>query len=192
MNKKREEKTLSNLFKKAIKMLEKAKLDYLVIGGVAVSNIGEPRLTEDLDLILFIKKGEGGEFLKIAKGQGFEVNEKEEIDNLKSTGCFRIFWTPLRLDIICASTDFEQEALRRKQKLNLYGLKANFPTPEDLIILKIIPGRAKDMLDAESIALRHRKKLDILYLENRVKKICEESENLVFWKNLQKVLKASA
>ncbi|MBI2119988.1 MAG: nucleotidyltransferase [Elusimicrobia bacterium] len=185
---KKEPKVLSELFRKVVRLLEKEKIGYLVIGGVAVSHLGAPRLTEDLDLILYLEKKEVEKFLGLAKKIGLEFNLKDQLQSLESTGCFRIFWPPLRVDIICASTDFETEAFKRKYRVPCFGMKADFPSPEDFILLKIIPGREKDILDAESVALRHWGKLDIPYIESWIHKFCDRSENYGFMNHFRRII----
>ncbi len=99
--------TLDQFYSNLVIFLEESKSDYVIIGGLAVSVIGEPRMTHDIDPILSIQK----------------------------------------------------------KRIKLVDQKAYFPTPEDLIILKIMVGRDKDMLDAKSIVIRHKNIVHRLYLE---------------------------
>ena len=189
MNEEKKPKALIDLFQKVIPIVENAKMDYLVIGGIAASSLGEARITEDLDLILFIKRNEVKKFLGLVKKEDFDFDERAQIENARITGCFRIHWNNIRLDLLCASTDFEREAYQRKIRLKFFQTEANFPTPENLIILKIVANRPKDIFDVESIAIRNWKKLDLTYLEKWIQKICDQSENMTYWKSLKRVLK---
>lgn len=54
----------------------------------------------------------------------------------------------------------------------------NSPTAEDLILLKIIAGRPKDILDAQSIATKNKNKIDKKYLFNWAQKISDEMESM--------------
>lgn len=60
---------------------------------------------------------------------------------------------------------------------------------EDLILLKLIPGRPKDLLDVESICLRQGGRLDIDYLTRWARTICDESEDFRILRQLKKYLK---
>jgi hypothetical protein len=42
-------------YKKIFKKLNKARIDYLVVGGLAVNFHGIPRMTYDLDLMLLLE-----------------------------------------------------------------------------------------------------------------------------------------
>ncbi len=40
-------------FRTCIELIEEAKIEYLIIGGIAVGVFGEPRFTQDVDIIIF-------------------------------------------------------------------------------------------------------------------------------------------
>ena len=61
--------------------------------------------------------------------------------------------------------------------IKLAGKNAYFPSPEDLIILKVVVGREKDMLDAKSILIRHKNKLDRKYMEKWAQSISNEAQD---------------
>ena len=174
---------------KTIDFLEKAGIDYFVLGGLAVGVLGEPRFTGDLDLDIFIAKTEIPGFLKKVKREGFRLNMKEALDHVEQFGTFRLLREKLPIDVILASTELEQAALRRRKRLALFGRKMWFPSPEDLILLKIIPGRPKDLMDAESIVLRYKGKLEIAYLEKWTRTISEEAEDFRVVHCLRKLLR---
>ena len=71
---------------KVIRFLEKEKVDYFLLGGLAVSVLGEPRFTYDLDLDIFLKKEEIPSLLEKAKKAAFQVNAKEVIENVQQFG----------------------------------------------------------------------------------------------------------
>ena len=50
-----------------VKCLTPEKINYVILGGVALSIYGEPRFTADIDVNVILDKGKIGEFLKKAK-----------------------------------------------------------------------------------------------------------------------------
>ena len=60
----------------------------------------------------------------------------------------------------------------------------------NLDLLKLVPGRSKDLFDIESILLRHRGKLDLTYLEHWAQRLADEMEEVRIWNTLQRLLKA--
>jgi len=172
-----------------IDFFERENVSYLVIGGLAVSVIGEPRMTQDIDLIVAIKKQDVPTFLEDALRNGFELDIEKELQRTELTGTFRLRRELYHADIIIASISLEESAFARSQKIKLLDRMVPFPSPEDLILLKIIVGRDKDILDAKSIIIRHRNKLDKIYLELWAQKLSDEAEDMKIWNRLMTLLK---
>lgn len=174
---------------KTLEILKKEKIDYFLLGGVALTLLGQPRFTRDLDIDVFLTKDEAFTFIKKAKKASFKIAKKEMEERIKTFGNFRMFYKDVPVDMILASTDLEKSALARKTTVDIYGKKANVPSPEDFILLKIIPGRPQDLIDVESVALKYKGTLDIKYLEEWAKKIADEMENFRVWHQLKNLLK---
>jgi hypothetical protein len=182
-----EKQTLDQFYGQAINLLEELEFPYVIIGGLAVSLIGEPRMTQDIDFILSIPEKEIHHFLDTAINRGFSLNMKKELQRVKQTGTFRFSMGLFYADVILASSEFESSVFKRRKRIKLAGKKAYFPTPEDLIILKIVAGREKDMLDAKSILIRHQGKLDQKYMEKWVQRISDEAQDMSVWNRLLKL-----
>jgi len=180
---------LEQEYKRIINFLNTHSLNYLVIGGIAVSVIGNPRETKDIDFCIFIKKSDIKKFLERANKSGFEFDIKKMLQQAKETGCFHIMDGSVRIDFLIASHELEKTAFNRKTSIEMHGVKAFYPTPEDLILLKIVPGRLRDLADAEDIAIRHSGKLDEKYLLNWAQKLSDESEDMRIYRKVKRLLK---
>ncbi len=167
---------IESAFHALIDLLQKSKTDYLVIGGLAVLASGEPRMTQDIDLILFIKKADLLPFLKKAS-KTLKVNSKSALYGAKTRGAFSLACRNVPVDVILASTELERSALTRKISARLFGRKVNLPSPEDLILLKLIPGRTKDLADVEAIVSRKGPLLDRKYLRKWGEEISDMAED---------------
>lgn len=180
--------SFSDYFKKSLELIKLSKVDYLLVGGIAVGIWGEPRLTEDIDTILFISKKDTGKLLKKAKKLGFNFDDSRVFEDIEKRGVFKIYYKDYHLDFLIASTKLEQSALERKVEVKIFGRKVNVPTKEDLLLLKVIAGREKDLLDAKGIALRHRGKLDKTYLERWAQKLSDEAEDMRIYNEVLRLL----
>ena len=179
---------LEDVFKKLVSFLNKEKFEYIVIGGVAAGTLGEPRLTGDVDVDILLDKDNISEFLDKAQNFGFKVNKKRCIETARLVSVFQINYGDFHIDFIIASIDLEREAFKRKKVIKLYNLKAYFPTPEDFILLKIIPARPQDLIDAERVIIRHKRKLDIKYLNVWAQKLSDEAQDMRIYNELQGLL----
>ena len=172
---------LEQVYKKIVTFLNKGKYKYLIIGGIAAGTLGEPRVTGDVDVDITVGQEDIPDFLDKAKKAGFEVSTRKCLTTARQTGTFQINYGDFHIDFIIASTDLEEQAFKRRKTIGLYGIKAFFPSPEDLILFKIIPGRKQDLLDAERVVLRHKEKLDIDYLKTWARKLSDQAEDMRIW-----------
>ena len=179
---------LEEVYKKIVNFLKKEKYEYMVIGGIAAGILGEPRLTADVDIDILLDKDQITDFLKKVKKAGFKFNAERCRRTTVTTGTFQINYGDFHIDFIIASTEFEKEAFQRHKVVRLYNTEGFFPTPEDMILLKIIPARPQDLLDAERIVTRYRNRLDTRYLENWAKRLSDEAQDLRIFNELQKLL----
>jgi len=116
---------LINVYKKVITFLNKEKFEYIVIGGIAVGVIGEPRATGDIDIDIVLEKNDIEKFLGKAKGYEFGFSAKECINRAKETGTFQIKIGEYHIDFIIASIELEKEAIRRRQLVKILGIESN-------------------------------------------------------------------
>jgi hypothetical protein len=172
----------------AFAFLEGHQTRYLVVGGLAVVAVGEPRTTADADAIVFVSPAEAEALIRQAVEAGFDLREQVERERLAATGTIRLRRGRFQIDLITASLPFEEAAYRRASVHRLFGMPLPFPSPEDLILLKVLAGRDKDMLDAAGVARRHAERLDIRYLEQTLRPICDLAEDMTPWIRLQRVL----
>ena len=181
--------SLGVVFRDVVGCLEQRRIPYLVIGGIAQAVIGEPRLTQDVDCIVFVPPADANTVLDAFQQAGFAVDTASAMAQIETTGTFAVTRDRWRVDCILASTDFEQSALQRRQRLRLYDVEANLPTPEDLVLLKLVPGRDKDLLDIKTILLRHHATLDVAYLTHWARRLADEAEDARMRRTLQQLLR---
>lgn len=172
----------------AFSFLDEHRIRYLVVGGLAVVAVGEPRTTGDADAIVFVSPAEAEALIVAAACAGFTLDEAVEQRRLATTGTMRFRRGRFQIDLITASLPFEETAFRRSSRHRLFGVELPFPSPEDLILLKVLAGRDKDMLDALGVARRHHARLDVGYLESTLQPICDEAEDHAPWQRLQRVI----
>lgn len=171
----RSPETFDAFCQEAIDFLQRSATPYLVIGGLAVSVVGEPRMTGDVDVIGYLTLERASALIDAAAAAGFEV-ATDERERLQATGTLRFSKGRFQLDIILASLPFEDDARARARKRRLFGRMIPLPTPEDLIVFKVLAGRDKDLVDAVGIARRHLPSLDRRYLAKVLETVCESQK----------------
>ena len=183
--------TFDAFCREAVDFLSSASVPYLIIGGVAVATIGQPRATGDVDVIGYVPTEKAIDLVDAAIAAGFTV-APDERETLHATGTLRFRKGKFQLDIILASLPFEDDARARSRKHRLFGRLVPLPTPEDLILFKVLAGRDKDMVDAVGVARRHLARLDRRYLHEAVQAVCEVAEDLEPQRRLDEVLRKAS
>ena len=183
--------TFDAFCREAVDFLTGASTPYLIIGGLAVAVIGEPRMTGDVDVIGYLSVEQATALIDAAVAAGFEV-APDERERLHATGTLRFSKGRFQLDIILASLPFEDDARARARKRRLFGRLVPLPTPEDLILFKVLAGRDKDLVDAVGVARRHLSALDRRYLDATLDAVCELAEDLAPRSRLDEVLRKAS
>jgi hypothetical protein len=148
---------------------------YAVLGGVAVSLYGEPRMTADIDVNVILDKAEITTFLSRIKKYSFYPALENTETIARETGVipleFRRGKTRGMVDVIIAENILEYKAIRRGKIKRIGSMRVRFVSPEDLILHKITSSRPRDLEDLKGILARQKGKLNIGYIKSWLKKI---------------------
>ncbi len=176
------------LLKKIANELSAHNIPYMVIGGQAVLLYGEPRLTKDIDITL----GIGIEGLKEVNNIIIQkLNLKTLVDEnfVQNTMVLLAIdeKTGIRVDFIFSFSLYEKQAIKRAPDIKFGSTVVKFASLEDLIIHKIIAGRAIDIEDIRSIILKN-PDYNTKYIKRWLQKF-DKSLNEKFLKVFQKIVK---
>lgn len=135
---------------------------YTTIGGVAVSLLGQPRATQDIDVVVWLDQSRWESFVDAGRGFGFEERITDALDFAARSRVIllRHGKSGISVDVSCGALPFEREMIDRATTLRVGGIEIKVPTPEDLIITKAVAQRAKDIADIEAL-LRIQENLDV-------------------------------
>jgi hypothetical protein len=129
----------------------------LVIGGIAASLLGKPRLTADVDAMLLLPVDELPDLIEIATQVGLvpRLAEAEAFARRHRVLLLRHQESGINVDISLGILPFEVEAVERSIVHQIGSVSIRLPTPEDLIIFKAVAHRPKDLLDIQAIIETH-------------------------------------
>lgn len=141
----------------AVEWLASEGLACAVIGGVAASLLGRPRATRDVDLLTIPLDRDwqalvdGAAKFKILPRIDDVMSFAEESRVL----LMRHEPSAVDVDVSLGSLPFEHDLVARALVLNAGGLSLPVPTPGDLITLKAMAGRPRDLIDIEGVLDAH-------------------------------------
>ena len=128
--------------KVVIANLETAAIEYMVVGSVAGTIYGEPRLTNDLDLVVSMTGSSPKALLSAFNDDDFYLPPQEIItQEIAHSGQINLIHYPSGIKVDLMFRKVSQHALSefaRRQRIEiLRGLLAWVAAPEDIIIAKL-------------------------------------------------------
>jgi len=154
------------LLKKISLQLKKRPIPYMVIGGQAVLLYGEPRLTRDIDITLGIGVDGLGKLKKVISVVGLKILVKKDKEFVEKNMVLPTLdgKSGIRVDFIFSFSPYERQAIERAKDIKLGRSLVRFASLEDVVIHKVVAGRARDHEDVKSILLKN-PKYDLDYIE---------------------------
>ncbi|MEW6569312.1 MAG: nucleotidyltransferase [Chloroflexota bacterium] len=125
----------------------------MIIGGLAASLLGSPRLTADVDAVILLSVTELPELVRAAEQEGFttRIEDAEEFARRNRVLLLRHRGSGINVDMSLGILPFEVEAVKRSVVRKIGELTLRLPTAEDLIIFKAVAHRPQDLLDIRAL-----------------------------------------
>lgn len=160
-------RTLEDVAKDIARILEELDIDYVIVGGIAVSGWGNVRTTRDVDIIMALREEDIDELVEALIEKNFSVTKRDIKEALKEKSHFTVFdkLSDYHIDAKGVYGEKEQRSIRTRKVVDLGGVNIYIASPEDTIANKLVFGSEQDMKDAEGIYVRQLESLDMEYLE---------------------------
>ncbi len=157
----------------------------MVIGGIAASLLGKPRLTVDIDAVILLSIQDLPSLIQAAKEEGLDprIDKADDFARRHHVLLLRHIKTGIPVDISLGMLPFEIEAVERSVEHSVGGVTFRVPTAEDLIILKAVAHRPKDLLDIQAI-IENYPDLDRARIEYWVKDFAQTLEMPEIWEDI--------
>lgn len=164
----------------------------IVIGGVAASILGKPRLTADADAMLLLSIEDVPQLVELAEQVGLTPRLPDVVEFARRSRVvlFEHKATSINVDISLGLLPFEVEAVERSQNHQIGTINVRLPTAEDLIILKAVAHRPKDLLDIAAV-IASNPKLDRQRIAFWVRQFAELLEMPELWEEIEELLQNS-
>jgi hypothetical protein len=137
--------------------LDAANIPSMVVGGVAASALGRPRLTQDVDALAILPEGEWANALSTAASHGILPRIEHPLDFARRSRVLllRHAESGIDIDVIFGGLSFEQAAIDNSKVHDIGGLRVRLPRIEDLLVMKAVARRPKDLQDIEGLLAAH-------------------------------------
>jgi len=139
-------------FKEFIELLNKYEVDYLIVGGYALSFHGYIRNTYDIDIWLRKSVKTGEKMLRVLEEFFGETLELTVQDFSESNDFIQLGYPPYRIDLLkeISGVSFD-DCYLKKLATQVSGIAVNYIDLESLKKNKLASGRAKDISDIDNL-----------------------------------------
>lgn len=146
-------------YKELLKILNRHKAKYLIVGAYAVAYYAEPRYTKDIDIWIESSQNNARKVYSALKKFGAPLENITLNDFTNENLVYQIGVAPIRVDIIMGlkGLNFEK-AWENRTKAKLEGIKVNIMGLEELIKSKKKTQRDMNGRDLDSLRYVLRRK----------------------------------
>ena len=144
--------------------LAKLGVPWYVFGAQAVLFWGRPRFTEDIDVTVHLGSLATSRLIEGLQDAGFTLRVEGTPEFIAQTRVvpFTFGKTAWALDTVLGGPGLEEAFQRRAVKVDVApGLSVPVISAEDLIVTKMLAGRAKDLDDVRGVLAARSDRLDI-------------------------------
>jgi hypothetical protein len=137
--------------------LDAEKIPGVIIGRIAASVLGRPRLTWDIDALAILPEDEWQRVVDSSARYGIEarIDDALEFARRSRVLLLRHVASGIDLDITFGGLDFEKSAVEKASDLEIAGIAIRLPRVEDLLVMKSVAGRPKDLEDIRGLLDAH-------------------------------------
>ncbi len=142
-------------FLEYIKLLNKHKVEYVLLGGMAVNIYGYRRSTGDLDLFVNPTEANHNSLKKVHSEFGMMMGEMESLDNFTNTSKYDVYTfgvSPIQIDVMtaCKGITFE-EAFSQSEEYQVNKISIKVVSFDTLLKAKHATNRIRDLADIEEL-----------------------------------------
>jgi len=174
----------TDLLSFAVEHLERLGLTYMVVGSYASGAYGEPRLTQDIDVVVDLQISDVDRLCAVFPPNEYYVSREAAVEAVEQRSQFNVIHqdTANKIDFMIARKDpWGVEQLKRRARVKLLPTQEGFAAqPEDIIIAKLIyyqeGGSEKHLRDITGMFRVSGPRIDRKYIEDWVHQLDMETE----------------
>ena len=124
-------------------VMDELGVPYLVGGSIASSIYGDPRATQDIDMVAALRPAHIDQLVS-SLSDAFYVDAQDILEAIERGSSFNVIHleTMTKVDVFVAgTTDMDREEMRRRRQMRLspnLEYKLSVATPEDVILQKLV------------------------------------------------------
>ena len=129
-----------DLLRRLTERLDGSGIPYMIVGSLASTYYGQPRSTQDIDVVIDPTATSLRAFLGSLSAEDYYASEQAALDAFDGRGMFNVIdhATGWKIDlIILKRRPFSQEEFRRRTAARMLGQEVHIASAEDTILSKL-------------------------------------------------------
>ena len=150
--------------------LDATGIQAVIVGGVAASFLGRPRFTQDIDALAILSEQEWEVALAAAPAHGLVPRIERPLEFARRTRVLLLRHTQssIDVDVILGGLPFEHSTVEQGRAHMVSGVSVRLPRVEDLLVMKAVAHRPRDIQDIEGLLDAH-PEADVDFVRERVR-----------------------
>ena len=146
---------------------------WYLFGAQAALLHGAARLTADVDVTVDAGTHAAAELIAALQHAGFTLRVADAEQFIARTRVIPLAHraSGIPVDVILAGTGLEELFLQRAQVREVEGVSVRVASAEDIVVMKVLAARAKDLDDVRAILSAHPTDLDLALIRNTLKEL---------------------
>ena len=156
------------LFADLAAALDAARVPWYLFGAQAAIIHGAARLTADVDVTIQLPAAmSSGALVQALEERGFQrrIADPGLIERSRVIPLVHVA-TALPLDVVIAGPGLEEQFFERAQTREIDGVPVRIASAEDVVVMKVLAGRPKDVEDVVVILAAQQEELDVGYVRH--------------------------
>lgn len=166
-----------------VTLLQGAGIPFMLTGSFASAYHGQPRATQDIDLVIAPDEVALRAFVGALQPDQYYVDLDAALEALRAAGQFNVIdlATGWKIDLLIRKERaFSQEEFERRRPVRLQDVEIDIVTVEDLIVAKLewakVGGSSRQLEDVASIIALRGDSLDLMHIARWVAELGLGSE----------------
>ena len=148
-------------FEELLRLFNKHRVRYCIVGAYAVAFHGRPRYTKDLDILVEPAIENGRKIVTALKAFGFGTLKVRPEDFVQAGRFVQLGYEPVRIDLLTVIEGCSFEQVWKHRVQGRYGRqRAWFIGQDELVRNKQLSGRRQDRVDLETLRPKKPSKKD--------------------------------
>lgn len=151
--------------------LSEAGIAHAVSGSIAMAAHGYVRGTLDIDVLVVTAGVSLPRAFEVVRHLGFVGEDRDLVASIRDRAVAALRRGPLAIELLVPVIPYHRTLLDRAVRFEVQGTSVPFVSLEDLVVLKMVWRRAKDIADVHALAALAPGRLDSTYIESTLRSI---------------------